>query len=349
MSDPFTNREIATALLTVVVIGTFMVIAARGKDGIAVPIRGFLCALFQWKLMVSLLLFLAVIGSAILLAHKIGLWGPSLWKDTILWTLLTGVVLCFRAAEALKQPTFFRDKLKQTVTVSAVVEFVANLESFPLWIELAVQAPAVIMMVTIAVSKGQPDLNPLETLAKVYLALLGIAALVWTGWSIGQSEMVYTNLGLELFLPVWLTVVAILYLYPLALFAAHETTAAQMRVYSRKQTNNHRLRKMVAIVLRSGLSLRAAQTLGRYAGAISETDGFRSAWRETVRSIRKNQERIEAEKAAELRLIENAGLEGTGQDGKQLDQREHEATKKALLWLATCQTCMIGAPLTPTS
>ena len=56
-----------------------------------------------------------------------------------------------------------------------------------------------------------------------------------------------------------------------------------------------------------------------------EADGFRSAWREAARSIRKDQERIDAERV------------GADQDGKQLDQREHAETKKALDWLATCQ------------
>ena len=49
--------------------------------------------------------------------------------------------------------------------------------------------------------------------------LLGVSAIIWTGWSTEWSRVDHTNNEIEFFLPVWLTVVAILYLYPLALFA----------------------------------------------------------------------------------------------------------------------------------
>ena len=68
-----------------------------------------------------------------------------------------------------------------------------------------------------------------------------------------------------------------------------------------------------------------------------EADGFRSAWREASISLRKDRERIEAERAAQRRLVENAGLVGTDQDGKQLDQREHAETREALRRLANYQ------------
>ena len=110
-----------------------------------------------------------------------------------------------------------------------------------------------------------------------------------------------------------------------------------MRIFTRARHKRRRYRKLTAMVLRSGLSLRAARTIGNYAGIIVEADGFRSAWREASTSLRKDRERIEAERAAQRRLVENAGLVGSDQDGTQLDQREHAETKEALRWLATCQ------------
>ena len=339
MNDLFTNREIATALLTVAVVVTFAVLAAKKTDGIASSIKAVVSALCHWKLLVPLVLFLAVVGSAILLAHKISLWNPSLWKPTTMWVLITGVGLYFRMADALKQPTFFGDTLKQTVKISLFVELVANLESFPLGlgIEIATQLPAVLLTLITAASRNEPHHATLGRVTNVYLVLLGVSAIVWTGWSTEWSQVDHTNFLLEIFLPVWLTIVAILYLYPLALFATHETTFVHMSIFSRRRHKRRRYRKLAAIVLRGGLSIRAARTIGNYAGIIVEADGFRSAWREAARSIRKDQERIDAERAAQLRLIENAGLVGEDQDGKQLDQREHAETKKALDWLATCQ------------
>ena len=337
MNDLLTNREISSLLLTVAAFTTIAVLAARKERGFVSTVGGVIRTLFQWKLLVSLMLFLTVIGITILLAHKIGLWNSSLWKPTGMWLLLAGVGLHFNTNDVLKQPTFFRDKLKHTLGFGAVVEFIASLESFPLGIEISIQLPAAILAMMTFGHRDDPIDTNLRKVTKVYFVLLGISAIIWTGWSTEWTEVDHTNFLLELFLPVWLTATAILYLYPLALFATHETTSTRMRIFTRARHKRRRYRKLTAMVLRSGLSLRAARTIGNYAGIIVEADGFRSAWREASTSLRKDRERIEAERAAQRRLVENAGLVGSDRDGKQLDQREHAETKKALRWLATCQ------------
>ena len=330
MNDLLTNREIAALLTVVVIFGTMAIFSARKSDGLALSIKRVLRSLTHRKLLVPLVTFLAVIGIAILIARKIGLWIPSLWKPLAIWVLLTGVGLYFRVIEALKNPTFFSDTLKQTLGFGAVVEFIANLESFPLGIEIGTQLLAGILALMTIPSRNDP---PSATLVKVtngYLVLLVASAFIWTVWSAEWEEVDHTALLLEIFLPIWLTVVAVLYLYPLALFVVHETTFVQMRRFSRVRRLCFTYRKMAAIVLRSGLSLRAARTIGNHAGIIVETDGFRPAWQEAATSIRQDQERIDAERAAQRRLVENAGLLGIDQGGKQLDQREHAETKETL-------------------
>ena len=50
-----------------------------------------------------------------------------------------------------------------------------------------------------------------------------------------------------------------------------------------------------------------------------------------------DRERVAAEKAQQRRLIENTGRVGVDTYGRQLDQREHRETKKALRTLASWQ------------
>ena len=336
MHDLFTNREIAAALTTVLFFVTITILAAK-KSNIASSFKEVLRTLCHRKILIPLLLFIAFVGSAILLAYKARLWNQSLWKPTVIWVLITGVGLYFKIAQALEKPTFFRDTLKHTVKISIVVQFIANFESFPLWIEIPTQILAALLGLLSAAPRNEPRYAPIWKIANGYFLLLGVSAIVWTVWSTEWSQVDYVNFLLELVLPVWLTIVSVLYLYPLALFATHETTFVQMSIFSRRRHKHHKWRKLAAIVLRAGLSARNARTLGKYAGIIVEADGFRSAWREAARSIREEQKRIDAEEAAKRRLIDNAGMIGTDQDGKQLDQREHAETAKALYWLATCQ------------
>ena len=337
MHDSFTSREIAAALTAVLFLVTITVLAAR-KSNVASSFRGVLSAFCHRKILISLLLFVAFIGGAVLLAYKASLWNQRLWKPTIIWALINGIGLYFKMAQALEEPTFFKDTLKQTVKISVAVEFIANFESFPLWIEIPTQMLAVLLgLLSAAAFRSEPRYTPLGKIANGYLFLLGISAISWTVLSTEWSQIDYLDFLLELVLPVWLTIVSVVYLYPLALFATHETTFVQMSVHSKRRHKQHRWRKLAAVILRSGLSARNARTLGRYAGIIVESDGFRSAWREAARSIQEEQKRIASEEAAKRKLIDNAGLIGTDQDGKQLDQREHAETAKALYWLATCQ------------
>ena len=325
-------------MVSVLFIGACTTLAIRKKDSSIVSsfIR-VVTALCQWKILASLILFHAVVGGALLLAHKIGLWNPSLLKVTIIWLLVTGVGLCLKVSEALKKPTFFIDTLKQTVKISVVLQFIANLESFPLGLEIVVQLVAGMLALVLPLTRDEPRHAVIGRIAKWYFILLATAAIIWTGRSTVWAQVNHTEFLLELILPVWLTLVSVLYLYPLALYASHESTFVSLKRYSRVRRKRRTYRKMVAIVLRTGLSIRAARTIDRYAPVIVEADDFRSAWRESSRSIWEDRERIESERSAELRLVNSAGLVGTDQAGRQLDQREHAETIKALYWLATCQ------------
>ena len=319
------------------IFGTIAFFAARKSDGFASSIIGVVRATAQRKLLVPLVFFLAFIGIAILLAHKVGLWIPSLSTPTAIWILLSGSGLYFRMGDAIKDPKFFSDTLKQTPKLVVVVEFIANLESFPLGIEISTQLLAGLLgLMTIPVKNDQ-SAAIIGKVANGYFILLLTSAICWTVWKTEWEEVNYVALILEFSLPIWLTIVAIIYLYPLTLFAAHETTFVDLRRFSRVRRKRRLYRKMAAIILRSGLSLRAARTIGKSATLIVESDGFRVAWWAASKSIRRDQENTEKEQAFRRRLVSNTGLTGTYMNGKQLDQREHRETSEALRWLATCQ------------
>ncbi len=85
-----------------------------------------------------------------------------------------------------------------------------------------------------------------------------------------------------------------------------------------------------------GSDSRPSQDTGG-AWRIGRTDGFRASWREIDDLIVEDRERTAANAAAQRRLVQNTGLVGVDETGKQLDQREHLETMEALRWLATCQ------------
>ena len=173
--------------------------------------------------------------------------------------------------------------------------------------------------------------------ANIYLSLYGLLAVTWAilhlarEWSAVNQQL----LVLEFLLPIWLTPVALLFVYPLTVIAAYESAFLKIRFAAKgRRRFNHRL----ALVLRTGGSLRIlriVQTSGAW--RIGRTGGFREAWREVGQIMLEHRERVAAEAAAQRRLVENAGLIGVDESGKQLDKREHKETMEALRYLSSCQ------------
>ena len=329
-----TNREIAT--LVVFGLGlVWVAFQARGTDSIWPSTRSLLLALLQWKLLAPLLLYVVWVSAVVGGAARIGLWSPDLWKPTALW-LLAGFGLLFRISEAITEPGFFRRVLVRTVGVVAVVEYVVNLSSFPLWLEIPTQVLAVLLNL-VTVARDDPKLAPARKLANGYLGTLGFSAMAWTAWQV-VSEWQEIDLGglvREFLVPIWLTPPTLAFVYLVAVWAAYEIAFAQMRLGAEGQDNL--FRQKLAVVLRAAGRPSVLRLLRSRSWHIGRTSGFRDACRAVGEVIRQERHRVAAEEAQQRRLIENAGRAGVDISGRQLDQREHRETMEVLRTLANRQ------------
>ena len=122
--DLFMNREIPTALLTVAVIVTFMVLAARKTDDIASidpKCRHRLYSLEAAGL--AGIVFSQSSVSRYSWAHKIGLWNPSLWKPTAYFGLNSGswsVLQDVRRTKATHVLSRYAEKDSQNLSIYRV-------------------------------------------------------------------------------------------------------------------------------------------------------------------------------------------------------------------------------------
>ena len=333
-----TNREIASLILIGLVI--LLVVLAGKKSprtGLLRSLRSALKAFVAWQILMPLLLYVVWILVALVPAYRLGVWDTRLWKATILWLVVSGLALMFGLPEAIKQTGFFRTALKRTIGSMVVVQFVANLSAFPLWVEIPTQLLVFIFAIGSMQASNDPDHARVGRFYNGCLGLYGITAITWAIWHIARdwANIDHGLLALEFLLPVWLTPVALLYIYPLTVIATYESAFKQMGVVARDRGT---FKQRFALMLRAGARLRVLRVIGTSgAWRIGRTDGFRAAWREIDDLIVEDRERTAANAAAQRRLVQNTGLVGVDETGKQLDQREHLETMEALRWLATCQ------------
>jgi hypothetical protein len=329
-----TNRE----LVGVILLAAMLLLAmSKGGREVRSSLKDVARAAASRSIVVPLLLYVAWVLAALWPAARVGLWTDALWKPTILWLVLSGSGLLFNLSDAIEKPGFFKSAFVRTVQITAVLEFFAALKSFPFWLELPSPSVAVLAVGVSIVAGRSEDQESARRVADGYLVFFGVAAVSWSLYFLIRDwDTVDRALLLrEFLLPLWLTPVALVYMYGFAVVAAHQQSWKRLRIWKRE---GPLWRQRLGILLRCNIRLGAHRLVrGRALPEIARSGGLRETWKAINDSERRRQEEQDAASEAQRRLEDNAGLVGLDGDGRQLDQREFAETRAALRWLGTCQ------------
>lgn len=328
------TREVALLVwLAVVVLGSFFGAGTRRS------LRGVVRAALTPKIVV---VFLFIGGWGALTTwvfYFLGIWTPSFIKDAALLTfgpVLTAVV----NQENLRAQRSFLRVFVELVSVTAAVELLVNLVTFPLWVELLlVPVGAVIGALTVLPSMSQKG----RRAATFLLTLFGLSLLAYSvvAFCIGATSSDYLEAGRL----VLYTVLALTLAVPCALVTGFWSTFDTAFVWVRFDAQKAgvrpwrgRLAIVQAFALHPALlgqiedvpyRLRSVGRAGTYSAARTEV-------RTMIDAFRKEKE--DAESAA-ADLLRYSGVDGVDSEGRRLDQREFHETREALEWL---QTCLVG-------
>lgn len=273
-----TNRELAAVLIILVLAG--FVLTRPNRPEFVNSVRGALKSLSGLSILLPLLIYVGWISLSIIGASRLGLWESSLLKETILWFLISGLALVMNLNGAIREPGFFRRSLIRTLSFVAIVEFLVALKSFPLWLEIPSQALAVMFAMVASFGARDPEQALVRKLANGYLALYGASVVIWSiahllrNWSqLDQAAIIR-----EVLLPLWLTPLALLFVYVFAVVAAYQNLFLQMRIWEKHAPL---LRQRTATMVRANGRLGYLRLLSAVgANRVAKTGGFLPAWRE---------------------------------------------------------------------
>ena len=169
-----------------------------------------------------------------------------------------------------------------------------------------------------------------------YLGLFTLSAVAWGVWHIASdwSHLDHELLLKAFLLPIWLTPIALAVVFITAVWSLYGVVFRLMR-YAQEDKSLGAQR--LVLVLRAGASLSRLRMVRGREPLIAGADGFWDAGVVVGQIWQERRDEAEAEAAAARRLIENDGVEGVDECGRQLDQREHSETTQALHFLATAQ------------
>lgn len=228
-SGLLTNRELAS-LIWLGVLATYIAVQARRDTKLGASLISIVRQFLGYRILVPFLLYLAWLFAAVWLFSMTELWNSDLLKPTIMWTVLSGLGLFFSFDKALRQQTFWREAFAASLGAGLFVEFYIGLVSFPFVVELMLQPVLILMVSAAGLAVTLPGREPIQRATNWVLGIVGGAALVWVSWSLLErwAEFEVSQLLLELFLPVWLTPIALAFVYLLALFAGYENAFNRM-------------------------------------------------------------------------------------------------------------------------
>ncbi len=303
--------------------------------GLLAPVRDLLSSVADRRILLPTAAYSGWMSAALAAANALGLWDVGLLKAAVLWWLLSGLGLFGAGIEAVKRAGAIAGAFKRLLSMVVVFEFLANVASFPLFIEIPVQILALPCTLAWGWGSARQEHHRATRLAFGYLLLFGVAALAWgitrlvSDWEDTDKSLLWR----ELVMPFWLTTVALAFM---SLFALYMTYAATFSVMHYQSAAGFSWRHRLAVLIRCGPRLRAIRAARPTAPWLANESGFRSTWRWTGRVLREDRYQRAEEAAKAQRLTDNAGVVGTDSAGRQLDQRQHAETMRALRWLHTC-------------
>ena len=228
------NREIAT-LTYLAILLVSLLLWKKGRHAAFGVVRSF----FQPKLVLIWLQMSLYVVVCVWLLARLGLWDWPNFKSTLLWWLTVGFTCGHEAQRLRDKPGTLSKLLRDAFTFSVIILFVAELVSFPIWVELLMLPALVFLTLLIAVSENRPGETSFAPVLKLLRGLQVLAGLLILGFSYrGVAENITEHLSLntlrEFGVPLLLWLMFIPYIFLLAVYMTYEEAFNYLRTRPRQ-------------------------------------------------------------------------------------------------------------------
>lgn len=242
----FNDREKAVIIWLLIFL-----VWALFRENIRTSILDVLKALFQKKLVVVLAAMLLYVVLTVFLFYKIQLWDFLLIKDTVFWLLGTAFVLLMNANKATQNEHYLKEILLDNLKLILVLEFIVNLYTFSLWVEIIFMPLLFIIVAMGTVAEMKKEYMPVKKVIDTILAILGICLIIFAIFNLFSNYQSFATVdNLRAFLlPPLLTLAYMPFLYFFALLMAYESLFIRLDIFLKKDNALAKLAKQKILVL----------------------------------------------------------------------------------------------------
>lgn len=270
------NREVALIIWIFILI---VYVSLKDKERQTLKaFKGVLRAFFVSKIVVAIVWASLWIVLCVQALRYIGVWEIANLKTTLLWAATFAFVTLFDVVRISENDTYFRKTVRDTVSATVAITFIADAYSFPLIIELSL-VPLLALMTGVQVfSERKLEHGQVHKLAGTVLALAGM---VYIGHGLYMAFKDFRSFAswdtLQEFLtPITLSLLFLPYLYIVSVVVSYELTFAGLHWVLK----DDKLRRYATFqaVLRFRFNLEGLRRWKRHVAI------FRPATREDIRS-----------------------------------------------------------------
>lgn len=225
--DLFNTREKAVIVWLIIFL-----VWALSRENIRNSFLVFLKTLFQQKILLVIIALLLYTGLIVLIFSKVGIWEVALIKNTTFWLVGTAFVLLMNADKATQDKGFFKKILIDNLKLILVIEFIVNLYTFSLGVELILVPILFVIVAMGAVAETEQEFMIVKKITDFILSAFGVSLIVVGLIKVlGDYQAFATSENLRAFiLPPLLTFAYIPFLYLFALLMAYESLFVRMEI-----------------------------------------------------------------------------------------------------------------------
>lgn len=328
----FNSREYATAIIIMFTI-VMALIPSRSRAHWMPLLRDVVRAALDGRLVWSYVLIITMGTLSTISAWRIGLWNPRLLKDAVLLTILVAIPFAFRAVSQKSGGELTRGVIRETLSLTALLEFYVNSAPLPLGWEITLQLTVIFLFLGKSAPTTKPDYAPLKRLFNILLLVIGLFLIAWTTVTLINSPTIWAEFFLSLSFNIWLPLSLLPFFYLFGYLATMEACVTRFHVINKPLAP----RVIAAIVVGTRLRLSLLSRLDARYNCVGDSAGFRDGL-ERMSQVRADLAHRDQEESNRLqKLADNSGRSGVDNEGRHFDRREFDVTKERLNWIWVCE------------
>jgi hypothetical protein len=218
--DILNARELALLIWVCVAICLILIVKQ-----IREPFLAIIKKTFAAKLVAVYVCMIAYTALIVYFLSQFKLWDKSQLKNTIVWVLTVGFVSLFEISPE-KNINYLKKALKDIFKFTAIIEFIINVYTLNLFVELLIIPIAVFIVGISAFAKREERHKPVAKLMNGILSLFGLFLICYAIYRIINSFSAFASKGTlnDFVMPPALSLLFLPFVYLLSIFMGYENS-----------------------------------------------------------------------------------------------------------------------------